>query len=200
MRKLLIGFIIGALVCGSTTYAYQMLNVSQVNYTVMANGKPVTSEKLNYNGRTYIEMRETADILGASVVWDEGTKTASVTAKDYLQDKPITNLLLLSLNGEYKDETTTDKHYYCIKNGKLMISGSVAELIPNISINTNGNDLAFSYQGRRFLVPKVDSDIYFYDENTHYWFIQVDVINKKTDGLIYFNLLNERVLSICTVR
>jgi len=54
----------------------------QVNLVV--NGVPAKNETILYDGRTYVQLHETAEILGIELTWDGDTDTAYI-------DKPGTN-------------------------------------------------------------------------------------------------------------
>lgn len=145
MKKIILGVIIGVLL--STTAFAATLTVSTVSYKVFVDGKEVTSEKINYNGRTYLEMRQVAELLGASVEWDG--KKADVYSKDYTPPLPDMNVreVKVFVNGEeVLPPHETIKFYAYIKDGELMVNSFIIEMIPNLA-DSSGEKHIYKYYG-----------------------------------------------------
>lgn len=85
MKKYIVGLLSGIIICISfSVFASNLLQVNTVNYQVIVNGSEVTSEKFNYNGKTYLELRQTAELLNAEINWDKVNKIANIESKNYL--------------------------------------------------------------------------------------------------------------------
>ncbi len=88
MRKGLRGFVAGVitmlLLLGTVAMASpvkQTIEVvlNSVNLTV--NGEKVAADNILYEGRTYVQLREIAEMLGKEVGWDGETNTATINDK-----------------------------------------------------------------------------------------------------------------------
>lgn len=205
MKKIILGIIIGVLL--STTAFAATLTVNTVSYKVFVDGKEVTSEKINYNGRTYLEMRQVAELLGAKVEWDG--KKADVYSKDYtppLPDMGIKEVDVYIDGNKLEKDQPFRKFSVNVKNGELFVCHWVLEFIPNGNFSMNGDELIFRYgpimwfirnqsgyfvNGTKIEYPAVN----FYNEEITSWYLPTKPITDTTG--IKFKLENN-ILTVTT--
>ena len=76
MKKgFLIGLIIGLITASFPVFAAQMY-FDNINITV--NGQKVKGHNILFNDRTYVPLREIAEMLNKQVIWDGKTNTAHI--------------------------------------------------------------------------------------------------------------------------
>lgn len=124
---------------------------------VDVNGQRVTLDNFLYNGRTYVPMREVAELLGKEVGWNSVTKTASIN--DVRYEKDALSALLPAASGyswiyngfaEYGHTMTLDtivdspnQRVYSIKGEVEDMSGGESPISGALSIRyiLTGNSL-----------------------------------------------------------
>lgn len=92
--KTLKGFLIGFLSCLIITFSIptfaegilQTIDVAVNAVTIMVDGEEVTADNFIYDGRTYVQVKGFADVVGSGLEWDEETYTISLTT----QAPPVT--------------------------------------------------------------------------------------------------------------
>jgi len=81
MKKFVIGFILGSIITGTVGATAQYI-LTPITYDITVNGKSLKDEQypmLNLNGTTYLSLRKTCEAVGATLFWNEATKTAELT-------------------------------------------------------------------------------------------------------------------------
>lgn len=86
MKKMLIGFILGAIATISVTTMAANTDIFQAQkatFDVFVNGEKFESQNptIVVDGRTYLPLKETGDALGVNVQWNGGLKQVEVTNK-----------------------------------------------------------------------------------------------------------------------
>jgi len=87
--KTLKGFLIGFLSCLIITFSIptfaegilQTIDVAVNAVTIMVDGEEVTADNFIYDGRTYVQVKGFADVVGSGLEWDEETYTISLTTQ-----------------------------------------------------------------------------------------------------------------------
>ena len=79
VKTLLSASLIAAMTFGSSVPAFALADETPI--TVHVDGKYVSTDVTPYvsNGRTYLPLRAAAETMGANVVWDQASRTATVT-------------------------------------------------------------------------------------------------------------------------
>lgn len=67
---------------------YQQVDVEFGVITVLVNGEPIRETNILYNERTYVPLRVISNAIGCEVVWDEGTRTASIYGEPVVEPEP----------------------------------------------------------------------------------------------------------------
>ena len=83
------GFLIGFLSCLIITFSIptfaegilQTIDVAVNAVTIMVDGEEVTADNFIYDGRTYVQVKGFADVVGSGLEWDEETYTISLTTQ-----------------------------------------------------------------------------------------------------------------------
>ncbi|MCL2351555.1 MAG: copper amine oxidase N-terminal domain-containing protein [Firmicutes bacterium] len=82
MKKFFAGIICGIILATAVSVYAESSGTIDVIFgrvKLAVNGKMTDTPTLLYNGRTYIQLRGAADAFGATLDWDEGTNTATLT-------------------------------------------------------------------------------------------------------------------------
>ncbi|AEV68283.1 stalk domain-containing protein [Acetivibrio clariflavus] len=93
MKKFVIGFILGSLITGTVGAAAQYI-LTPITYDITVNGKSLKDEQypmLNLNGTTYLSLRKTCEAVGATLYWNEATKTAELTTNNNTSSVEVTS-------------------------------------------------------------------------------------------------------------
>lgn len=86
MKKMLIGFILGAITTISVTTMAANTDIFQAQkatFDVVVNGEKFESQNptIVVDGRTYLPLKETGDALGVDVQWNGGLRRVEITNK-----------------------------------------------------------------------------------------------------------------------
>jgi hypothetical protein len=128
----------------------EMIPVFRNLIKVEANGQTVTMDNFLYNNRTYVPMREVAELLGKDVRWNAYTKTAGIN--DMIFEKTALSALLPTeigykwiYNGfaEYGHTMTLDRIEDLIDRRTYFISGAVDDM--SDGEGTFNRDLSIKY-------------------------------------------------------
>jgi len=150
------GFILSA---GADTS--EMIRVYRNLIRVEVNGKPVTMDNFLYNNRTYVPMREVAELLGKDVRWNAYSNTAGINDLIYERDAlaallptEIGHTWIYSGFAEYGHSMTLDRIEEASNRRTYVISGEVTD-----SADGEGNigrDIALNYilQGNALIQEK----------------------------------------------
>lgn len=110
MKKVIAGFIAGALIFGSIGVFAGSYVANTVDFKVMVNGKEFTSDPppLEVEGRTYLPLRAIGDALGVPVGWNEELRqaevgTAPLEETNYSRNNPapLNTVQTYTLNQKY---------------------------------------------------------------------------------------------------
>jgi hypothetical protein len=85
MRKLLVVSGILALLTSVGVFASGILETIEVarnSITLEVNGEVVQEDNFIYEGKTYVQMRSVAEMLGKEVTWNDETRTAEIKEKE----------------------------------------------------------------------------------------------------------------------
>ena len=115
MKKIIIGFVLGALVFSVITAAAVSYVANPVDFKVMVNGQEFVSDPpaLEVNGSTYLPLRAMGNALGVPVNWNEELRQAEVgnsapvaDAKQYSRNNPapINTVQMYEKTSEFFDE------------------------------------------------------------------------------------------------
>lgn len=118
------GFILGVvLTVGMTVVSMPVLaasynktiNVALNTINILVNGQKTNSDNILYNGKTYVQLRDLATMLGKDIYWDQATNTASVNDKGvtYTPAVPQTPATTTkTVKNGYYEYKYTDATYY----------------------------------------------------------------------------------------
>ncbi len=79
MKKFLIGFISGAVLCGSLAAVAVEYNIYPNPYKVVVDGKEVAIEGYNINDKSYFQLRDIGNAVGFQVGFDAANETVLVS-------------------------------------------------------------------------------------------------------------------------
>lgn len=82
IKKICVGIAVSILLTGSIVFADDFVKTIEVklnSINIQVNGKTVGSDNILYNGRTYVQLRDVAEMFNSNVNWIENTKTANIT-------------------------------------------------------------------------------------------------------------------------
>ncbi|SCZ78209.1 GerMN domain-containing protein [Acidaminobacter hydrogenoformans] len=133
MTLLMMGFAAGFIVSGGADTS-EMIRVYRNLIQVQVNGSPVTMDNFLYNKRTYVPMREVAELLGKDVRWNAYTKTAGID--DMVYEGEALAALLPSETGytwiysgfaEYGHTMTLDRIEAAANRRTYVVSGEIED-------------------------------------------------------------------------
>ena len=81
--RFVLGFIIGSLIFGSVTYAAGSIAATRASSRILVDGQEAAVEAYLIEGRTYLQLRDMANLLEFDVEWDADSNTVLVnTGRD----------------------------------------------------------------------------------------------------------------------
>lgn len=83
MKKIIAGFIAGALFASIAAYAANEIMATQAEYPILVNGvqyKSTDKPALNVNGSTYLPLRAMAEVLGVPVKWNQDSRQVEINS------------------------------------------------------------------------------------------------------------------------
>lgn len=113
MKKIILGVVIGVMLSCTAFAAGQTIEVAFNKINVTVDGKEAKAPNILYDGRTYIQLRDTAEILDKEVVWDGSTNTAEIKSKEKTEMESIERLL----NSNSLNVSKSHK-YLCLFDGE----------------------------------------------------------------------------------
>lgn len=131
LALVMMGFAAGFLVSGGADTS-EVIKVYRNLIQVEVNGSPVTMDNFLYNNRTYVPMREVAELMGKDVRWNAYTKTAGID--DMVYEGEALAALLPSETGytwiysgfaEYGHTMTLDRIDAATNRRTYVISGEI---------------------------------------------------------------------------
>jgi len=143
MKKILISMVLVVALSVSFVFADEVASQISVyfnNINVKVNGKKVSAPNILYEGRTYIQLREVAEILGKDVVWDDSTKTANINEKTLKVEEQFTFTKVKIVPGSYTkilgEVTNNDKVEKSIM-GKVVFYAEDGEILGTATVVLN---------------------------------------------------------------
>ncbi len=103
MKKFVIGVILGSLITGTAGAAAQYI-LNPITYDITVNGKSLKDEQypmLNLDGTTYLSLRKTTEAVGATLFWNEATKTAELTTNQSTSSVNVSSSGSYSMKSEF---------------------------------------------------------------------------------------------------
>lgn len=84
--------VVSLLLVSTTAFAGTNSTIEAVlgKVLLIVNGKETKTATLVYEGRTYVQLRDTADAIGAKLEWDADKNTASLTTASQTLETPAT--------------------------------------------------------------------------------------------------------------
>jgi len=139
----------------------EMVRVYRNLIRVEVNGSPVTMDNFLYNNRTYVPMREVAELLGKDVRWNAYTSTAGISDLIYERDA-LAALLPLETghtwiyNGfaEYGHTMTLDRIEEASNRRTYVLSGEVSDSSDGEGSLGRGISLNYILQGNALIQEK----------------------------------------------
>jgi len=179
MKKFVLGFVLGAILFSSVSAMAVMGIVAQIaDFNVIVNGevfKEKSGDVLVVEGRTYLSLRDIADVLSLKVGWDEGTRTVNIESNDFVRAAE-----------EYNSEIELFMFYYeWLDNDKIDVmltelDKKYAAILRPIMIEHWGNLGCPTYQ-------YVDDDAVLFDAR---YFGEIDIskldCNNDKDGKLSY--------------
>lgn len=140
MRKYFIGFVLGLLVATATPTLAENGKYILNSVNLRINGQTVSQPTILYNNTTYVPLRVVSESLGLPVIWDQKTKTVSVSKDQNLSksaDNPPTQTVKDDWIKEFGSITISGKTYdNCLiiskENMAYMKLSSVYEVWPEV--------------------------------------------------------------------
>lgn len=113
MKKFVIGFILGAVICGVPALAVtlQSYQANVVDYPILLNYRSMELESpmFNVEGRTYIPLREFCEYADVNISWNEGAHYAKVSLP-YILEKDIDTQTKPWLSDNYLEKTFNERY------------------------------------------------------------------------------------------
>lgn len=162
IKFLLIGVLVGILLSTSFVFAepIKQFILTQSNVPLLVNGKEYTPKNpiLNYNGTTYVPLKELGSIVGVKVEWNDkekrievgGNPTASIEKRIFIKARDLSKALD---DGKYGLESTLTRE------GEQLVT-------------------YIGYKEKRIKLEK-DQQIYIYQEDETYY--EYDALLKMFD-------------------
>ncbi len=103
MKKFVIGLILGSLITGTVGAAAEYI-LNPITYDITVNGQSLKDEQypmLNLNGTTYLSLRKTTEAVGATLFWNEATKTAELTTNQNTSSVNVSSSGSFSMKSEF---------------------------------------------------------------------------------------------------
>lgn len=103
MKKFVIGLILGSLITGTVGAAAEYI-LNPITYDITVNGQSLKDEQypmLNLNGTTYLSLRKTTEAVGATLFWNEATKTAELTTNQNTSNVNVSSSGSFSMKSEF---------------------------------------------------------------------------------------------------
>lgn len=103
MKKFVIGLILGSLITGTAGAAAQYV-LTPITYDITVNGQSLQDEQypmLNLNGTTYLSLRKTTEAVGATLFWNEATKTAELTTNQNTSNVSVSSSGSFAMKSEF---------------------------------------------------------------------------------------------------
>lgn len=103
MKKFVIGLILGSLITGTVGAAAEYI-LNPITYDITVNGQSLQDEQypmLNLNGTTYLSLRKTTEAVGATLFWNEATKTAELTTNQNTSSVNVSSSGSFSMKSEF---------------------------------------------------------------------------------------------------
>lgn len=139
----------------------EMIRVYRNLIRVEVNGNPVTMDNFLYNNRTYVPMREVAELLGKDVRWNAYTSTAGIN--DLIYERDVLAALLPSETGhtwiysgfaEYGHTMTLDRIEEASNRRTYELSGEVSDSSDGEGNLSRGISLNYILQGNALIQEK----------------------------------------------
>lgn len=102
MKKFVLGLVLGSLITGTVGAAAQYI-LTPITYDITVNGKSLQDEQypmLNLDGTTYLSLRKTAEAFGATLFWNEATKTAELTTNQNTSSIEVTSSGMVAMKSD----------------------------------------------------------------------------------------------------
>jgi len=120
MKKIIIGFIVGALIFSiiPVSAAVQEYILHKAEYDIMIGGKLYDSQDLpilNYEGNTYVPLTKVGEMLGGNVKWNEELEQVEII-KETILPEPIP---------DKGDDVVSDKQVYEENDYKVIMDNEV---------------------------------------------------------------------------
>ncbi|NLL06849.1 MAG: copper amine oxidase [Clostridiaceae bacterium] len=103
MKKFVVGLVLGSLITGTVGATAQYI-LNPITYDITVNGKSLKDEEypmLNLNGTTYLSLRKTTEAVGATLFWNEATKTAELTTTQNSSSVNVSSSGSFSMKSEF---------------------------------------------------------------------------------------------------
>jgi hypothetical protein len=121
-KSFIIGVILGATLFSGLAYGavkMEMISVSKNTINLKVDGKKTNSDNFLYEGRTYVQLREVAEMVGKEVGWNGDTRTASIqdktklviTQQVYSEDSPEHTVTEVLNALKIMDKKTVENHF-----------------------------------------------------------------------------------------
>lgn len=157
-QRILASLLILAMLSAAPAYAVKDYPSQNIPVTVHVDGKYVATDVKPYisNGRTYLPLRAAAETMGASVTWDQGSSTATVTKGNTMIHCIVGNTIF-SVNGVAKYSDAPPQ----IRDGRIMLPiRPIAEMLGG-SLSWNGKtaDASIDTSAPDMPVPALPNNI-----------------------------------------
>jgi hypothetical protein len=139
-RKLAIS--LGAAAIAVTAFSVGVYAATDIKLIV--NGKASAADVQIIEGSSYVPLRAVADMLGADVKWDDGTRTITITGKDYAPPSAVKPATSYPVNVTVQSgpitmkitKVTLDPAYANIENSKPLAAVVLDVTVENTSDDT----------------------------------------------------------------
>ena len=100
MKKFLSGFLLGAVIFGSSTALAAGILAEKSNQDIWVDGEKIQMEAYNIGGNNYVKLRDIAQAVNFSVEYDDDKKAVEIdSTKEYPPEKPAANVVTLPTDG-----------------------------------------------------------------------------------------------------
>ena len=170
MKKILIMFMVA--------FMFPMTVFGQGDVKVYVNNIRLNEKVILENDRTYIPLRAVGESMGASVSWDDGTKSAYIT---FTEDDAIAKIVentspsVVTIVGNYQSEKAEDRYNNLTTHGSGVVYKSNGYIITNAHVIKDLKNLTVVLSDGTLLPGKVVCS----DESADIAIVKVDKIGLK---------------------
>ena len=136
MKKFILGFITGGIICAAVTGFAVEYAVTANPYPVKVNGSETAIEGYNINDNTYFKLRDVADAVGGFTVgFSDNTITIDTETAPEPTDAPTAAAVTIIKGDDGKDYTSDGLEIHYIDDVAYVMKGSITRYMKDIGFS-----------------------------------------------------------------